>query len=105
MTSEQQKENRLILIKPKSLSPKDKEKLTKKGFTVIETDYPGSGFTMDKQSTQFDAVAHRYIFTLCNTCGERIYRREEHQEVLLKNAKYFYCVNGHSQYYSNNNKK
>lgn len=78
----------LIIVKPKSLSPSDKAKLTKAGNVVIEHEDAS-------QVVVKDVPVSEYVFTNCSGCGERIYMLPERLETLKKNGKDFYCNHGH----------
>lgn len=80
----------IIIIKPKSLSDKDKEKLTKDGNIVIEHE-------------KSNEIAYRtfpesqYVYTNCSRCGERIYLLKERLDALESGKHTFYCSHGHGQ--------
>jgi hypothetical protein len=81
----------IIIVKPKTLSPKDKEKLTKDGNVVIE--HPNAAEVVFRQVVE----QLPYVVTNCATCGERIYMLSERVAVLRTNKKNFYCSQGHCQ--------
>jgi len=85
-------ESRIVVIKPKSLTPKDKFKLSKKGFTVIECADHIGGLNFKEQSETI-----KYEFINCANCGERIYMTIERVAVLRVNKRTFYCAQGHLQ--------
>lgn len=84
-------EKQIIVIKPKSLSAKDKEKLTKAGNIVIEHQNPHE-MVYRMQHTPIP-----FIYILCANCGDRIYMTEERKETLMKNKYQFFCTHGHKQ--------
>lgn len=81
----------IIIVKPKSISSKDKEKLSKDGNIVIEQENSTSlSFRQLKTESEL-------IFELCITCAERIYMTREKREILLTYKRTYYCSQGHSQ--------
>jgi hypothetical protein len=84
----------IIIVKPKSLSPKDKEKLTKAGHVVIEHE--------DSSQVVFKAIPEPlpYVFINCSSCGDRMYMTSERFETLKKNGLAFYCTHGHESRYA-----
>lgn len=80
----------IVIVQPGTLRPKDKEKLTKAGHTVIE--HPDSSKVVFRNMDQSE-----FAYTNCATCGERIYLNVERMEVLKKNERAFYCSSGHGQ--------
>ena len=87
-------EKKLIIVKPGTLKPKDKEKLTKAGNIVIEHPEPYTGVIIKDQK---DVVEYQIIN--CIVCGDRIYLTKERKSALLASKKSFYCPQGHSQSY------
>ncbi len=87
-------EKQIIIVKPKSLSPKDKEKLTKAGNIVIEHE--------DSTKIVFKPLAESQVLTFlnCAHCGERIYMNQERETVLRKNGVDFYCSQGHTNIFN-----
>lgn len=81
-------EKQIVIIKPKSLSSKDKEKLTKAGKIVIEGDSYNIQF---KENA--DIIKH--VYCNCGQCGDRIYMPEERYKILLTGCSEFYCTRGH----------
>lgn len=83
----------IVVVKPKTLSSKDKAKLTKEGNVVIE------------HEKGFEIIYHQdeehlpFVYTNCYTCGCRIYMQREVMVALKANYHSFYCVYGHSQAY------
>jgi hypothetical protein len=88
-------EKEIIIIKPKTLSPKDKEKLTKSGKVVVEHPFPEE--VVFKKSIP-ETV--EYIYTNCYRCGERIYLLKERLDALKESKSGFYCSHGHCQSYT-----
>lgn len=86
-------EKQIIIIKPKSLSSKDKEKLTKAGNVVIEHE---KSFEINYHNPISTEVV---VFDNCSTCGERIYMTQDKLISLKKYKSSFYCNNGHHQSY------
>jgi hypothetical protein len=86
-------EKQIIIVKPKSLSPKDKEKLTKAGNIVIEHEN-SENVIFKKNSEVFEIV-----YTNCYKCGERIYLTTERLSALKFSKSSFFCSHGHSQAY------
>lgn len=84
----------IVIIKKGSLSPKEKEKLTKAGNTVIEHNNPSEVIFKPMPLVQ------GYEFSNCCECGERIYINVEKLAALKKSGKPFYCLFGHSQAYT-----
>jgi hypothetical protein len=83
----------LIIVRPGTLSAKDKEKLTKAGKLVIEHENPTSIIYRS------NLVEQEYVFTNCHRCGERIYVLKERLTALIEAKNTFYCSHGHSQQY------
>lgn len=83
----------LIIVKPNSLSPKDKKKLTKEGNVVIEHENPLE--MKFRHTTEGMELDH----TLCYSCGERIYMLKEKLDYYKQSKKSFYCIYGHPQSY------
>lgn len=86
------KTKNIITIKPKSLSPKDKEKLTKAGNIVIESETP---LKIENTSTV------EIVYINCASCGERIYMAEDKLNYFKVKGDSFYCTHGHAQGFSN----
>lgn len=86
-------EKQIIIIKPKSLSPKDKEKLTKAGNIVIEHDKSYEITFRPHQNTD------EYVYTNCSSCGERVYLLSERLRALKTGKSRFYCSHGHEMRY------
>lgn len=84
-------ENQIIVIKPKSLSSKDKAKLTKAGNIVIEAKNENDIY-FPKQGEVLK-LSHLN----CCSCGERIYLLQERIDALKNGDEYFHCSRGHSQ--------
>lgn len=87
-------EKKLIIVKPNTLSPKDKEKLTKKDYIVIEHPLPSEFKVLPSQ----DVVTYKTIN--CASCGDRIYLTEERLKALKENNYSFYCPQGHQQWFN-----
>lgn len=87
-------DKQIIIIKPKSLSSKDKEKLTKAGNIVVETNNPNDVIF----KTTFDATVWTYLN--CANCGERMYMTTEREVSLRKSSESFYCTHGHSNVFN-----
>lgn len=85
-------EKKIIIIKPKSLSLKDKEKLTKAGNIVIEHENTSEIVFKNSQSDE-------YVYVNCSTCGDRIYMLTERVSSLRSGGKDFYCSRGHISCY------
>lgn len=85
-------DKQIIVVKPNSLSPKDKEKLTKAGNIVIECE-KGS------EIIYRPFVESQYVYTNCSRCGERIYLLKERLDALKSGKWTFYCSYGHGQSY------
>lgn len=83
-------EKQIIVIKPKSLSPKDKEKLTKAGNIVIE--HESSHQILFKQQI----AETEYTYTCCYSCGQRVYMTTEQLNAFKNNKRGFSCIHGHS---------
>ena len=83
-------EKQIIVVKPKSLSPKDKEKLTKAGNIVIEHD-KAHEITFHPHMESME-----YNFVNCGSCGDRIYLLKERLTALKNSHRVFYCSQGHS---------
>lgn len=85
-------QNQIIVIKPKSLSAKDKYKLSKKGYTVIEcADHVGGlQFKQQKETVEYEILN-------CANCGERMHITVERVAALRKSGRSFYCSHGHGQ--------
>lgn len=85
-------DKKIVIIKPKSLSSKDKAKLTKAGHIVIEAGYNDITFkeTIETRKTTFIS---------CGYCGERIYMFIERDIALRKSNASFYCSHGHSNHF------
>lgn len=81
----------IMVVKPRSLSAKDKEKLTKAGNMVIE--HPSPGDIVYKAPEEHLP----YVFTNCASCGDRIYMLRERLTALRANKKTFWCSQGHGQ--------
>lgn len=86
-------ERQIIVVKPKTLSPKDKEKLTKAGNLVIEHE------KAHEISYHAEGELLKMEYTNCSVCGDRIYFTEERHEALKTGKKSFYCPQGHGQSY------
>lgn len=85
----------IIVIKPKSLSSKDKEKLTKAGNIVIEHDKPSEIHYHNIHESN-----DSYVYVNCYLCGDRVYVLSERLAALKSKKGTFYCSRGHSQAYS-----
>ena len=90
-------EKQIIIIKPKSLSSKDKAKLTKAGNVVIECE---KAHEIDYHPISNEKI----VFDNCNVCSERIYMTEDKLNSLKKYHCNFYCNNGHVQSFVKPNK-
>lgn len=87
-------DKQIVIIKPGSLSPKDKWKLSRAGNIVIEHD---KSFEITfKPITEPIEIS----FILCAYCGERIYLTKERMGILKQNHITFYCSQGHGQSYN-----
>jgi len=84
-------EKQIIIIKPKSLSSRDKTKLTKAGNIVIEHK------KANEINYRSNADTVEYDHQLCITCGERIYMTKEKISILRMYKRKYYCSNGHNQ--------
>lgn len=84
---------KIIIVKPKTLSSKDKEKLSDNGNVVVEHPSPESVRILN----QNDSVEYTYI--KCLNCGDRIYMTTDRIEALKKSHVSYYCPQGHGQYY------
>lgn len=84
----------IIVVKPGTLKPKDKEKLSKDGNIVIEHPEPHGGLAFKN----FEE-APPMTFTNCYTCGERIHMTNERNLALITSKVAFYCSHGHRQVY------
>ena len=84
----------IIVVKPKSLSPKDKEKLTKAGNIVIEQAELSGMIRF--YPTQGEEIV-KYLYTNCCVCGDRIYVTEERLCALKEKKETFSCPQGHKQ--------
>lgn len=82
-------DKQIIVVKPKTLSSKDKEKLTKSGNIVIE--HENANEITYHQSPEILPLVH----TLCTTCGDMVYMTKERLEILKWNKFKFYCTRGH----------
>lgn len=87
-------DRQIIIVKPKSISSKDKEKLTKAGNIVITANSP-----YDVTIKEPPAETLEFTYTNCYTCGDRIYITKERMSALKQNKKTFYCSQGHPQVY------
>ena len=87
----------IVIIKPGTLSVKDKEKLTKSGRLVIEHSNPDT--VIFRKSTSDFEYTSKLVFTNCYACGERIYLTQERLTALKESKKVFFCSHGHSQSY------
>lgn len=85
----------LIVVKPKTLSLKEKTKLEKLGFIVVEHNDPDSF----KYKLPTIEPSEQYVYTNCYTCGCRIYLLKEQLAALKNNYHTFYCYLGHNQAY------
>lgn len=83
----------LIVVKPGTLSAKDKEKITKAGHVVIE--HPEPHVIQYKNFEQEEYLP--YIYCNCYKCGERIYLLKERDAQLRRTKNSFFCSQGHSQ--------
>ena len=83
----------IIIVKPKTLSSKDKAKLTREGNIVIEHE---KAWEISYHQEE-EHLPH--VFTNCCTCGSRIYMLKEVMAALRSNHQSFYCVHGHSNVY------
>lgn len=83
----------LIIVKPGTLKPSDKQKLTKAGNIVIEHPEPHTGIAQKNIEGSNDFYKHEN----CVRCGERVYMLSERIEALKKNKGSFYCSHGHCQ--------
>lgn len=86
-------EKQIIIVKPKTLSPKDKEKLTKAGNIVIEHE------KAHEINYHNGADSLEFTYTNCYSCGDRIYVTKERMTVLRNSKERFYCPQGHGQAY------
>ena len=84
----------IIVVKPKSLSPKDKEKLTKAGNIVIEQ-AELSGMIRFYPTQSEESV--KYVYTNCCVCGDRIYVTEARLFALKEKKETFSCPQSHKQ--------
>lgn len=84
----------VVIVKPGTLKPKDKEKLYKAGNIVIEHEKP-----LEVTFKTLNEQADNYVFSNCSSCGERIYVLSERLSALKSGKKLFYCSHGHSQHY------
>lgn len=89
----------IIVVKPKSLSPKDKEKLTKAGNIVIEHE------KADEVVFKIAPEAIPYVFINCAGCGDRVYLTQERLDALMLSGNDFYCNRGHRLSYPPGTKK
>lgn len=80
---------KIIIIKPKSLNPNDKGKLTKAGNIVVECANPSD--IVFRNSTE----PMEFSKTNCAQCGERIYILAERMNALKSSGYKFYCTHGH----------
>lgn len=85
----------IIAIKPGTLSPKDKEKLTKAGNIVIEHPHPSEIVYKHPDPPTPEVLKIELVFTTCYTCGDRVFMPKERLEKLRNNGKAFYCSLGH----------
>jgi hypothetical protein len=79
----------LIVVKPKTLSSKDKEKLTKNGHLVIEHPNP-----TDMVYKNF--VESNLNYAICFTCGGRVYMTQEKLSAYKISGNPYYCMYGHA---------
>lgn len=83
----------IAACKKSSLNPKDKEKLTKAGYLVIESDNPSAAVWFHKEPEPKPVLKS----TICIECGCRIYLTEDQYDQRKAYKKTFYCINGHDQ--------
>jgi len=87
-------EKKIIVVKPKTLSPKDKAKLTKAGNIVVE--HPAPGDIIYKAPVE----QIEFVYTCCSYCGERCYMTKERMSALRMGKAKFYCTHGHPMSYT-----
>ena len=86
----------IAIVKPGTLKSKDKEKLSKNGFIVIETSETYN-VQIKEISEESKNESFKLVFDPCVSCGERIYMPQERLDALKKSRQSFYCTRGHSQ--------
>lgn len=85
----------IIIVKPGTLTGKDKEKLTKDGNLVVE--HENSSEFVFKTNPDPPPPPLEFDYVCCYRCGDRIYLTKERLGAIKKNGYSFYCPQGHSQ--------
>lgn len=85
----------ILVIKPNSLLPTDKDKLEKEGNIVIESE------NEIKRLGTIEDVVYEKVF--CCSCGDPITLTKERLNALRKSKRIFYCPQGHQQAFSTGN--
>lgn len=89
----------IIIVKPKTLSAADKQKLSKEGNLVIEHPIPSEVLIKNDAIKHYIENGNHYVYTNCYSCGDRIYVTQERLTALKAARETFYCSHGHPQCY------